>query len=188
MSPDTHPVLGVFASDRGPGDAERSTIMSQAGSYLAHHGAKLVCLAEDETLPIPDVTSARAAGGEVTIIADEGFHAVPTLQNVPVERFASREERLKRLAQLSSIYVVLPGSLASASSLYLTWVRGGGGPGKKPVVFYDRNGAFKVMRGFAFDVLSNSIRHHDHYVQFADSIEDMWNKIGWLVDQKATAL
>lgn len=188
MSPDTHPVLGVFASDRGPGDAERSTIMSQVGSYFAHHGAKLVCLAEGETLPIPLVTSARAAGGEVTIVADENFHGVPALQNIPVERLATTEARLTRMAQLSSVYVMLPGSLASASSLYMTWVRGGGGPGKKPVVFYDRNGAFKVMRGFAADVLANSIRHHDHYVQFADSIEDMWNKIGWLVDQKATAL
>jgi predicted Rossmann-fold nucleotide-binding protein len=188
MSPAAHPVLGVFASDRGPGDAERSSIMSQTGTYLAHRGAKLVCLAEGETLPIPLVTSARAAGGEVTIIADESFRGVPALRNVPVERLPTREARLKRMAQLSSVYVVLPGSLASASSLYLTWVRGGGGPAKKPVVFYDRNNAFRVMRGFAADVLANGVRHHDHYVQFADSIEDMWNKIGWLVDQKATAL
>ena len=46
MSPDAHPVLGVFASDHGPGDAERATIMSQAGSFLARKGAQLACLAE----------------------------------------------------------------------------------------------------------------------------------------------
>ena len=40
MSPDTHPVLGVFASDHGPGDAERASIMSQVGSFLARKGAR----------------------------------------------------------------------------------------------------------------------------------------------------
>ena len=127
----------------------------------------------------------RAAGGDVTIIADESFHGLAALQGIPLERLPTRESRMQRMAALTSVYVMLPGSLASASSLYLTWVRGGGGAAKKPVVFYDRNGAFRVMRGFAADVLANSVRHHDHYVQFADSIEDMWAKIAWLIDQGA---
>ena len=54
------------------------------------------------------------------------------------------------------------------------------------MVFFDRNGAFKVMRGYAADVLSTSIKNHDRYVQFADSVEDIWNKAAWLIDQGAT--
>jgi hypothetical protein len=187
MSPDAHPVLGVFASDHGPGDAERASIMTQAGTFLARKGAHLVCLAEGNDVPVPLITSARTAGGAVTIVADDAFAALPSLNGVSIEHLPTPEERLARLAALATLYVALPGSLVSATRLYLTWVRGGGGPGRKPVVFYDRNGAFRVVRGYAGDVIANSIKGHDRYVQFADSIEDMWNKIAWLVDQGATA-
>jgi predicted Rossmann-fold nucleotide-binding protein len=188
MNPATHPVLAVFASDHGPGDAERSSIMSQAGSYFARKGAKIVCLGDDQTLPVPLLTSARAAGGEVTIIAGADYHGPSTLTGMPVERLPTAEERLRRLALLANVYVALPGSLASASSLFLTWARGGGGAGRKPVVFYDRNGAFRVLRGYTGDIIANSIRHYDQMVQFADSIEEVWNKIVWLIDSDATAL
>lgn len=186
MSPDAHPTLGVFASDHGPGDAERATIMSQAGSYLARRGAKLVCMVDQLDVPVPLISSARTAGGDVTLLADEAFAEPSYLTGVKVEHIGTAEERLVRLASLSTLYVALPGSLSSAINLYRTWVRGGGGPGQKPVVFYDRNGAFKVLRGYASDVISTSIQSHDRYVQFADSIEDMWVKIAWLIDQGAT--
>ena len=181
------PTLAVFASDRGPGDAERASIMSQVGSFLARRGARLVCLG-DEGVPVPLITSARTAGGDVTLIAAEDYSEPSAFSGVSVEHIPNREDRLHRLAALANIYVALPGSLASATSLYLTWVRGGGGLGNKPVVFYDHHDAFKVMRGFAADVISNSIRNHDRYVQFATNLDDMWNKISWLVDQGATAL
>lgn len=187
MSPDAHPVLGIFASDHGPGDAERAAIMSQAGSYFARRGARLACLADDSQLPVPLITSARTAGGEVTLIADESYAEPSYLKGVTVEHIATAEARMARLAALSAVYVALPGSLISAIGLYKTWVAGGGGAGRKPVVFYDRNGAFKVVRGYAADVIANSIPNHDRYVQFADSVEDMWNKIAWLIDQGAAS-
>jgi hypothetical protein len=162
--------------------------MSQAGSFLARKGARLVCLAEDGVVPVPLVSSARTAGGEVTLIADADYSEPSALAGVTVEHLAAPADRLARLAALAQIYVALPGSLASATSLYRTWVRGGGGAGRKPVVFFDRNGAFKVLRGYAGDVLSNSIPAQDRYLQFADSIEDIWNKVTWLVDQGATPL
>jgi hypothetical protein len=161
--------------------------MSQAGSYLARKGAKLVCLADDAELPVPLLTSARTAGGDVTLIAADSYAEPSYLRGVTVEHYATADERLARLAALSTLYVALPGSLASATGLYRTWVRGGGGAGRKPVVFYDRNGAFKVLRGYAADVIANSIHGHDRYVQFADSVEDMWTKIAWLIDQGATS-
>jgi len=188
MTPDTHPVLGLFASDHGPGDAERASIMSQVGSFLARKGARLVCLGDEGDVPVPLVTSARTAGGEVTLIAAEDYVEPPALGGVVIEHVATREARLARLAVLSDLYVALPGSLVSATSLYLTWVRGGGGPGRKPVIFYDHNNAFKVVRGYAADVISNSIKNYDRYIQFATSTDDLWSKIGWLVDQGATRL
>jgi len=187
MASSMQPVLGVFASEAGPGDAERASIMSQAGSYFARKGARLVCLAEDDAVPVPLVTSARTAGGDVTLIAGPDYVEPKALAGVSVEHLASAEERLARLASLSTLYVALPGSLASATALFRTWVKGGGGIGRKPVVFYDRNGAFKVLRGYDADVLSNSIRGHDRYLQFADSVEDTWNKVAWLIEQGATA-
>ena len=187
MSPDARPTIGIFASDHGPGDAERSTIMSQAGSYLARRGARLACVVESrDDIPVPLLTSARTAGGEVVLIADESFSEPSYLTGVAIEHAATEEARLARLAAISTLYVALPGSLASAIALYKTWVRGGGGAGRKPVVFFDRNGAFKVLRGYASDVLSTSIKGHDRYIQFADSVEDIWNKATWLIDQGAT--
>ena len=53
-------------------------------------------------------------------------------------------------------------------------------------MFFDRNGAFKVMRGYSADIISTSIKSYDRYVQFADSVEDIWNKAAWLIDQGAT--
>lgn len=189
MSPDTHPVLGIFASDRGPGDAERASIMSQVGSFLGRKGVALVCLADDKNdVPVPLVTSARTAGGEVTLLADTDYAEPTALAGVAVERIPEREARLARLGKLATLYIALPGSLASATSLYLTWVRGGGGPGRKPVIFYDHHDAFKVVRGYAADVIADSIKNHDRYVQFATSPDDLWNKISWLVDQGATVL
>jgi len=181
------PTLAVFASDRGPGDAERASIMSQVGSFLARKGARIVCLG-DEGVPVPLITSARTAGGEVTLIASRDYSEPSAFEGVAVEHIPDREARLQRLAALSQLYIALPGSLASATSLYLTWARGGGGPGRKPVVFFDHHDAFKVVRGYAADVISNSIKNHDRYVQFAVNLDDMWNKVSWLVDQGATAL
>lgn len=187
MAPDAHPVIGIFASDHGPGDAERATIMSQAGSFLARKGARLACVVDTpDDIPVPLLTSARTAGGEVILIGDEAFSEPNYLAGVTVEHAATAELRLTRLAAISTLYVMLPGSLASAIALYKTWVRGGGGPGRKPVVFLDHHGAFKVVRGYAFDVLSTSIKNHDRYLQFADSVEDIWNKAAWLIDQGAT--
>jgi predicted Rossmann-fold nucleotide-binding protein len=188
MSPDVHPILGVFASDHGPGDAERASIMSQVGAFLARRGARIVCLGDEGNVPVPLVTSARTAGGEVTLISPGDYSEPLAFEGVTVEHIADREARLKRLAVLSQVYVALPGSLASATSLYLTWVRGGGGPGKKPVVFYDHRDAFKVVRGYAADVISNSVKGYDRYVQFATNVDDLWNKISWLVDQGATVI
>jgi predicted Rossmann-fold nucleotide-binding protein len=188
MSPDTHPTIGIFASEHGPGNAERASIMTQAGGFFARKGARIVCLAEGDDVPVALVASARTAGGEVTLIAPQDYVEPAGLGGVSIERLPTAEARLARLAALSAVYVALPGSLASASNLYLSWVRGGGGPGRKPVVFFDRNGAFKVIRGYAADVIADSIKSHDRYVQFADSIDDIWNKITWLIDQGATVL
>lgn len=175
------PTLAIFASDKGPGDAERASIMSQAGTYFARKGARIVCLAEGKSFAIPLVTSARAVGGEIIIIADETFSLPRALASVPLEQFADADARLARVAALADAFVGLPGSLGSISNLYLSWLKAGGGAGGKPVVLYNRNNAFGVLRGYASDVFAHSVRHHDRFIQFADSIEDLWNRVSRLV-------
>lgn len=173
--------IAVFASDKGPGDAERASIMAQAGHYFARHGARLVCLAEKGVIPVPLVTSARAAGGEVTVIGDQTIALPAALGGVPLETINEDQARLARVAGLADAMVGLPGSLASASRLYSTWVAAGGGAGGKPVVLYNRNNAFEVMRGFVADVVSHSVSGQDRMIQFADSVEDLWARLTRLV-------
>lgn len=177
------PNVAVFASDRGPGDPERASIMSQAGGLIARHGGRLVSLAQGHNLAVPLITSARAAGGQVLIVADEHVHVPGALAGVPVERHAESEDRLRRIAMLADIFVGLPGSLASAGDLYSSWVRAGAGASGKPIVLLNRNRAFEVMRGMAADVLSHSVRRHDRIVVFTDNIEDLWNKIAWALGE-----
>jgi predicted Rossmann-fold nucleotide-binding protein len=175
------PTLAVFASDKGPGDAERASIMSQAGTYFARKGARIVCLAEGKSIAIPLVTSARAVGGEIVVVGDESFALPRALSGIPLELLADPEARLARVAALADAFVGLPGSLASISSLYLSWLKAGGGGGGKPVLLYNRNNAFEVLRGYAADVLSHSVAHHERLIQFADSIEDLWARVARLV-------
>ena len=174
------PTLAVFASDRGPGDAERASIMSLAGSLMARRGARIVSLAQGTTLAVPLITSARAAGGEVLLVADSQIHLPPALSDVAIERHAEAEARLDRMAALADLLVGLPGSLASASDLYKSWVRSGG---SKPVVLLNRNRAFEVIRGFAADVLSHSVKRQDRMLVFTDNVEDLWNKISWALSE-----
>lgn len=153
--------------------------MSQAGSLLARRGVRIVTLAQDGTVAVPLVTSARAAGGEVLIVADEVVRVPAALASVPIERLGETEQRLARVAALADGFVGLPGSLASVGDLYRSWVRAGGGGAGKPVILLNRNRAFEVMRGMAADVLSHSVRRHDRMVVFTDNVDDLWNKIAW---------
>jgi predicted Rossmann-fold nucleotide-binding protein len=182
------PTLAVFASDRGPGDPERSSLMSMAGAMLARRGVRLVVLAHGDQLAVPLVTSARAAGGVVVVVADEATRFPSALADVPVERIAEAEARLRRVAALADIFVGLPGSLASAGDLYATWVRAGGGAAGKPVVLLNRNRAFEPMRGMAADVLSHSVKRQDRMVVFTDNIDDLWNKIAWALTESGHSL
>jgi hypothetical protein len=177
------PTLAVFTSDKGPGDPERASIMSLAGSLIARRGGRIVSLAQGQMLAVPLITSARAAGGEVLIVADTETQLPSGLAGVPIERLAETEARLDRMAQLADVFVGLPGSLASATDLYRSWVRAGGGGGGKPVVLLNRNRAFEVMRGLAADVLSHVVKRHDRMMVFTDNVEDLWNKIAWALSE-----
>lgn len=179
----TAPVIAVFASDRGPGDPERASIMSQAGTHFAKKGARIVCLAENGVIPVPLITAARAAGGAVQIVADTSITLPPALSGVTIEAIASREERLERLAQLADAYVALPGSLASASALFGTWAAARQGGETPPVLMLNRHRAYEVIRGYAADVLSHGLAGHERAVQFADTIEDLWARLSRLVSE-----
>lgn len=185
MAADTSPTLAVFASDKGPGDAERAALMSEAGTILARHGARLVCLADGPLEVIPLITAARAAGGDVLLLVDEGFVAPPALANVRVEHIDDPEARLKRIGELAQVFVGLPGSLASTAALYRSWARVGAGASGKPVVLLNKHRAFEAMRGMAADIFSHSVAHADRIVTFTDNVEDLWNKVSWALSVRS---
>lgn len=156
--------------------------MSQAGALLARRGARIVCLAEESLEAIPLVTAARAAGGDVLIVADESFQAPPSLSDAPVERLEDAEAQLRRVGQLADGFIGLPGSLASAGALYRCWQRAGAGASKKPVILLNRNRAFEALRGLAADIVSHSVPHADRIVVYTDNIDDLWNKVAWALN------
>ncbi|MBK8085921.1 MAG: hypothetical protein IPK28_19980 [Devosia sp.] len=171
--------LAVFASDKGPGDPERAPIMSQVGTILARHGVRIVCIADETLDTIPLVQGARSVGGNVLVVADEGFVPPAALGGLAIERIDDPEARLKRVGELAQCFVGLPGSLASAAALYRAWQRVGAGASGKPVVLLNRNRAFEAMRGMAADILSHSVPHSDRIVVFTDNVDDLWNKVNW---------
>lgn len=177
------PVLAVFASDRGPGDPERASIMSQAGGYFARRGASLLALAENGIIPIPLITAARAAGGTVRIIADETIVLPPALSGVSMEVLATSTERQARVAELAEAYVALPGSLLSATALFGCWAVAKEQGHNRPVVMLNRHKAYEVMRGYAADVLAPGLRGYEKSVQFADNVEDLWARVSRLVTE-----
>lgn len=179
----TAPVIAVFASDKGPGDPERASIMSQAGTYFAKRGARIVCLAENGVIPVPLITAARTAGGSVEIVADASIILPPALADVTMEVLPEKADRLARVAQRAEAYVALPGSLASASALFGTWAAARAQGRTPPVVMLNRHKAYEVMRGYAADVLSPGLPGYDRAVQFADTIEDLWARLLRLVTE-----
>lgn len=181
MNEATGPVLAVFASDKGPGDPERSSIMSQAGTYFAKKGARIIALAEHNVIPVPLVTSARSAGGEVTLICDTETAIPSALADVPAEMIENSVERTVRLVAAAHVIIGLPGSLASATRLHATWAAARSSGVPKPVVLLNRHRAFEVMRGFAADVITHDVPHLDRHIQFSDSIEDVWSRVARMI-------
>lgn len=179
----TTPVLAVFASDRGPGDPERASIMSQAGTLFARRGAAIVTLAENGIIPVPLITAARTAGGNVQIVADPGFEMPAALRDVTLETLESQQDRLSRIAELASIFVALPGSLASATALFGAWSAAREKGRHVPVVMLNRHKAFEVLRGYAADVLSPGLPGFDKSIQFADSVDDVWSRVSRLAGE-----
>ncbi len=177
------PVLAVFASDRGPGDPERASIMSQAGTLFARRGASIVALAENGVIPVPLITAARTAGGQVRIVGDSSIVLPAALRDVTLETLESREERLSRTAQSANALVALPGSLASATALFGTWAAAREQGRHVPVIMLNRHRAFEVLRGYAADVLSPGLPGFEKSVQFADTVDDLWNRVSRLVGE-----
>lgn len=169
--------IAVFASEKGPGDAERASFMSQTGQLLARKGVRIVCMADGDALPVPLLTAARTAGGEVTIIAGETFNPPAAHAGVTVERLKEPEEQWQLVADISDAFIGLPGSLISANNLFNTWVAAGSGASGKPVGLLNRNRAFEVMRGFYMDVLSQSVPDAEKMVVFSESIEDLLTRV-----------
>jgi predicted Rossmann-fold nucleotide-binding protein len=172
--------VAIFASDKGPGDPERSSLMGEVGRVFARKGARMLCLAEGGALPVPLITAARTAGGTVEVVADASIVLPPALADVSITVLPDAAERHAYLSQSSIAFVALPGSLASVSALFGAWSVGAG----RPVVMLNRHRAFEVLRGFATDVMAASVPNYDRNIQFAETVEDLWNKVVWVSEQR----
>ena len=173
--------VAIFASDKGPGDPERASLMGEVGRVFARKGAHMLCLAEQGIIPVPLITAARTAGGAVDIVADASIILPQALSGVPITVLPDRAERLGYLGAASTVFVALPGSLASASSLFGAWASGS----PRPVVMLNRHRAFEVLRGFSVDVLAAAVSNHDSNIQYADTVEDLSNKVVWVSEQNS---
>ena len=85
---------------------------------------------------------------------------------------------------MADVMVGLPGSLSTAANLYRAWTKGQ----DRPVVLLNRNRAFEAMRGFAGDIISHGLPRNDRRIQFAESVEDAWNKTTWLIAERDKTL
>lgn len=183
-TPMNAPVLAVFASDRGPGDPERASIMSQAGTLFARRGASIVTLAENGIIPVPLITAARTAGGQVQIVGDASIVLPAALREVTLETLEQPGERLARIAGMAHAFVALPGSLASATALFGAWTAAKGQGRNVPVVMLNRHRAFEVLRGYAADVLAPGLPGFDKAVQFSDNVDDLWSRVSRLLGEQ----
>ncbi len=174
------PTVAIFASDKGPGDPERASLMGEVGRVFARKGARMLCLAEDGVIPVPLITAARTAGGTVEVVADASIVLPQALAGVPITVLPDQTERHAYLAGASVAFVALPGSLASVRSLFGAWSSGT----TRPVVMLNRHRAFEVLRGFAADVLAAGVPNYDRGIQFAETVEELWNKVVWVSEQK----
>lgn len=173
--------LAVFASDKGPGDAGRASIMSEAGSFLAKKGVRILCPAGKGGISVPLVKSARAAGGEVLVFGNEEFKTPASLADISIERFQQTAQLYERLNSLSDAYLGLPGSLESVTGLFDTWLVGGG---QKPVALLNRNRAYEIMRGFAVDILAQGKKNWERDLQVSDNMDDLWNRLSKMLAAK----
>lgn len=164
--------VAIFASDKGPGDPERASLMGEAGRIFARKGGKILCLAEDGVIPVPLITAARAAGGQVEILADTTIVLPPALAGVTMTVIEDRAERLAVVGRQASAIIGLPGSIASAAAMFSAWAQ----TPHLPVLMLNRHRAFEAIRGFAVDVLAVSVPGHDRRIGFADTVEDLWNR------------
>ncbi len=164
----------VFASDQGPGDAERTAIMSQTGNILAKQKARIICLVQDDLLPLPLLTSARLAGADIELICDKEIDLPTALKDIDKTIIEDAAERHKALAQVADCFVGLPGSLASATSFFLTIVDLGA---SKPMVFLNKNRAFEILRGISVDVFAHSFHKAHRNIQFVETVDEIWPKV-----------
>jgi len=164
----------VFASDQGPGDAERTAIMSQTGNILAKQKARIICLAQNDLLPMPLLTSAHLAGADIELICDKETDLPEALKDIDKTIIADAAERYKALAQVADCFIGLPGSLASATSFFLTIADLSA---SKPMVFLNKNRAFEILRGISVDVFAHSFQKAHRNVQFVETVDEIWPKI-----------
>ena len=171
------PTLAIFADAASPGDADYPRLLSTAGTLLANAGVQIVCLSENGTYCRPLVIAARAGGAAVTILSDGSLKTADFAAGCSIEVLPEADLRFQRMSEMADAFIGFPAGIVSVRALFNVWVLAGGGSSGKPVALLNRNRAYEVLRGYAMDVLSHSLTNSDRLVIFADTVEDLWNRL-----------
>lgn len=176
-TPEAAHTVAVFAAPIKGQEEGWEAMLAEAGRQCAVRKWRLIFLAENGNYCPGLIAAARAAGGEVLVLSDEAIPADTLPQGAVAETVSDAGERLQEASDLADGFLCLPTSLLSVRSLLNIWSRAGGGSSGKPVAFLNRNRAYEVMRGYAQDVLSQSLPMTDRLMMFSDNLDDLTAKL-----------
>ncbi len=172
--------IGIFASDEGHGDPERSSIMAHSGGILAKQNAKFICFAQNGSLCVPLITAINNAGGDITIFSEGDFVLPSHLKKIKTKTLSSNEaEKYQFIDNEIDALIGLPGSLLSVKLLFDVWVATSR---KKPVALLNKNKDYDFIRGFAYDIAGAKISKIERHILLSDHIEDLWHKLSRILD------
>lgn len=170
----TQKTIAIFGGGRAQNDANRSLILTQAGTFFAKKNAKLVCMQGEGGLPMVALGAARAAGGDIEIIVADDFEIPKALGEVKITRENDIAMRYKLTSQKVQAIVALPGGLSLANDLFQISMNQ---TTACPTILLNHENAFEVLRGFFADVLVHDHPNAEGAMQVADSLDDVWNRV-----------
>lgn len=170
--------VAVFADC---GVTTHQAVYRQAGASIARHGAHLHCLARNGQWPRALIDSALADGGRVSVTAVSPADRLSLPQGVTVISESTEQQAAARIVQAGQVVIGLPGGIDTVGMLYAAWTAAGGAESGRPVGLLNHNRAYEIVRGFTADVASVGRGNVDTLIQFADTFDDLWNRLTRLV-------
>lgn len=165
--------VAVFANRLSDADKGWEKLVAEAGRLCGRNDWQVLVLAQGGDICRPLLSAARDSGAEVVVLADESLEPSSLPKGVLLEVVPDEAARLAHVSDLADGYLVMPTSLAAIRDLHRCWALSGGGSGGRPVAMLNRNRAFEVFRGYAQDILNQSISNSERVLMFADALDEL---------------